>query len=209
MVFELLTGDYLFDPQNGAKYDKDDDHVAQIIELLGEFPRQIALGGRYSAEIFSRRGELRRIHKLRYWPLPDVLKEKYGLPAEKSNMLASFLLPMLDVDASKRIMAKTALKHEWLADVGDDGHIKVDEALAYEFNDKMSTGESTTTKSSSPDSSDISIEEVLAPIKKSASQPSAHMSPSQPHRTGTSLEERNEHSPFKNIPNGGGLELTA
>ena len=32
-MFELITGDYLFDPQSGTKYGKDDDHIAQIIEL--------------------------------------------------------------------------------------------------------------------------------------------------------------------------------
>ena len=41
-VFELITGDYLFDPQSGTKYGKDDDHIAQIIELLGPFPNPSA-----------------------------------------------------------------------------------------------------------------------------------------------------------------------
>lgn len=55
--FELLTGDYLFDPQPGVKYDKDDDHMAQIMELLGEMPRSLALSGKYSHEMFNRRGQ--------------------------------------------------------------------------------------------------------------------------------------------------------
>jgi hypothetical protein len=56
-IFELLTGgDYLFDPQSGSKYSKDDDHIAQIIELVGEFPRSLALSGKYSNEFFSRKG---------------------------------------------------------------------------------------------------------------------------------------------------------
>ncbi|CAE6400295.1 unnamed protein product [Rhizoctonia solani] len=47
VVFELLTGgDYLFDPQSGTKYSKDDDHLAQMIELLGEFPKSIAFSGK-------------------------------------------------------------------------------------------------------------------------------------------------------------------
>ena len=54
--FELLTGDYLFDPHPGTRYNKDDDHIAQIIELLGPFPRSIALSGKFSAEIFTRKG---------------------------------------------------------------------------------------------------------------------------------------------------------
>ncbi|ESK86626.1 serine threonine-protein kinase srpk2 [Moniliophthora roreri MCA 2997] len=34
MEFSLRGGDYLFDPASGQKYSKDDDHVAQIIELV-------------------------------------------------------------------------------------------------------------------------------------------------------------------------------
>lgn len=67
MFFELLTGDYLFDPSAGTRYTKDDDHIAQIIELMGSFSRNVALGGKYSQEIFNRKGELRHISKLKFW----------------------------------------------------------------------------------------------------------------------------------------------
>ena len=35
MVFELVTGDYLFDPKKGKTYKKNDDHLALIEELIG------------------------------------------------------------------------------------------------------------------------------------------------------------------------------
>lgn len=54
--FELLTGDYLFDPHPGTRYNKDDDHIAQVIELMGPFPRSIALSGKFSSDIFTRKG---------------------------------------------------------------------------------------------------------------------------------------------------------
>ena len=56
-IFELITGgDYLFDPASGSRYSKDDDHIAQIMELIGEFPKAIAFSGKYSSEFFSRKG---------------------------------------------------------------------------------------------------------------------------------------------------------
>jgi serine/threonine-protein kinase SRPK3 len=56
-VFELLTGgDYLFDPASGTRYSKDDDHIAQIIELMGEFPKTLAYSGKYSGDFFNRKG---------------------------------------------------------------------------------------------------------------------------------------------------------
>ena len=57
-MFELITGgDYLFDPASGSRYSKDDDHIAQIIELLGDFPKSVAFSGKYSSEFFNRKGE--------------------------------------------------------------------------------------------------------------------------------------------------------
>ncbi|KAJ1559749.1 serine/threonine protein kinase, CMGC group, partial [Cladochytrium tenue] len=117
MVFELLTGDYLFDPQGGQKYTKDDDHIAQIMELLGNFPRHVAVSGKFSSEIFNRRGELRHIQKLRFWRLADVLQEKYHVPQEVAEHIANFIVPMINIDPELRATAAQMLRHSWLEDV--------------------------------------------------------------------------------------------
>ncbi|RAH41533.1 serine/threonine-protein kinase [Aspergillus brunneoviolaceus CBS 621.78] len=116
MVFELITGDYLFDPQSGTKYGKDDDHIAQIIELLGPFPKSLCLSGKWSQEIFNRKGELRNIHRLRHWSLPDVLREKYHFSVEESLRISEFLLPMLEVSPERRANAGGMAAHEWMKD---------------------------------------------------------------------------------------------
>lgn len=85
-AFELATGDYLFEPHSGEDYSRDEgtegmpwawpwglgalgppghlpasflstDHIAHIVELLGDIPPAFALSGRYSREFFNRRGE--------------------------------------------------------------------------------------------------------------------------------------------------------
>ncbi|KAI5288670.1 serine/threonine protein kinase, CMGC group [Ascosphaera acerosa] len=116
MIFELITGDYLFDPQSGSKYGKDDDHIAQIIELLGNFPRHMTTHGRWSQEIFNRKGELRNIHRLRHWALPDVLHEKYHFSRRESKVLAEFLHPMLELSPETRANAGGMAGHYWLDD---------------------------------------------------------------------------------------------
>lgn len=116
MVFELITGDYLFDPQSGTKYGKDDDHIAQIIELLGPFPKSLCLSGKWSQEIFNRKGELRNIHRLRHWALPDVLKEKYHFKEDEARKVAEFLVPMLELVPEKRANAGGMAGAEWLED---------------------------------------------------------------------------------------------
>jgi serine/threonine-protein kinase SRPK3 len=92
MVFELLTGDFLFEPRKGYYYDKDDDHLAQMVELLGPMPKNFALSGKNSRRFFDSSGHLRRIRGLNYWPLHRVLTEKYRFRREESEALADFLL---------------------------------------------------------------------------------------------------------------------
>ena len=53
----ITGGDYLFDPASGSRYSKDDDHIAQIMELMGEIPKSIAFSGKYSSEFFNRKGK--------------------------------------------------------------------------------------------------------------------------------------------------------
>jgi len=126
MTFELITGDYLFDPQAGTKYGKDDDHIAQIVELLGPFPKSLCLAGKWSQEIFNRKGELRNIHRLRHWALPDVLREKYHFPAEDAKQMADFLSPLLELVPGERANAGGMSNHAFLDDTPGMEGVKLD-----------------------------------------------------------------------------------
>lgn len=76
-IFEMITGDFLFEPRKGTNYDKDDDHLAQMMEMLGRMPRNLALSGKNSRKFFDSRGKLRKISGLNYWPLRKILTIKY------------------------------------------------------------------------------------------------------------------------------------
>ncbi|GAB5585002.1 SRSF protein kinase 3 isoform X3 [Prionailurus iriomotensis] len=114
MAFELATGDYLFEPHSGEDYSRDEDHIAHIVELLGDIPPAFALSGRYSREFFNRRGELRHIHNLKHWGLYEVLMEKYEWPLEQATQFSAFLLPMMEYIPEKRASAADCLRHPWL-----------------------------------------------------------------------------------------------
>ena len=114
LIFELLAGDFLFEPRTGRRYDKNEDHIAQMIELLGKVPKRMIQQGKYSDEIFNRKYELRHIRNLDHWPLASVLQEKYHFEEDEANMVASFLLPMLDYNPKSRATAAECLNHTWL-----------------------------------------------------------------------------------------------
>ncbi|CAM9692604.1 unnamed protein product [Chrysoparadoxa australica] len=117
IVFELLTGDLLFDPRSGDDYDRDEDHLAQCIELLGDMPRRVTTAGKYSRQYFNRKGELRHIRNLKYWGLADVFTDKYHFHRKDADDAASFLLKMLTLDPAKRATATEMLQHKWIANV--------------------------------------------------------------------------------------------
>lgn len=86
MVFELVTGDFLFEPKAGNGYSRDDDHLAQMVELLDRIPRSVSLAGRRSREFFTREGRLRRITRLNHWSLDRVLREKYHMAKDEVSL---------------------------------------------------------------------------------------------------------------------------
>ncbi|KAG9509089.1 SRSF protein kinase 3 [Fragariocoptes setiger] len=119
MAFELATGEYLFEPRGGHGYSRDEDHIAHIIELLGDIPKHIAMSGEYSKVFFNRKGELRNIGSLTPWDLNSVLREKYQWKYKDAKEFTDFLLPMLAYDPRKRATALQCLEHPWLADCDD------------------------------------------------------------------------------------------
>uniref|UniRef100_A0A8D8YK47 non-specific serine/threonine protein kinase n=1 Tax=Cacopsylla melanoneura TaxID=428564 RepID=A0A8D8YK47_9HEMI len=114
MAFELATGDYLFEPHAGDTYSRDEDHLAHIIELLGEIPKRIIQSGNRSSEFFTKKGELRHISGLKPWDLYSVLVEKYNWAPEIARGFADFLRPMLNYDPKLRATAAQCLQHPWL-----------------------------------------------------------------------------------------------
>lgn len=152
VLFELITGgDYLFDPASGSRYSKDDDHIAQIMELLGEIPKSIAFSGKYSSEFFNRKGELRHINKLRYWPLDCVLHDKYLFPRPDAEHLANFLTPMLRLHPDRRAKATDLIHHNWLDGVLVQGEVDVIRRAEAEEREKRNVAAAASSRAPSAD----------------------------------------------------------
>lgn len=124
MIFELLTGDYLFDPRASDHYSKDDDHFAQIIELMGRISSQIILTGKWSGDYFNKRGELRNIQKFRPKELDKILEE-YKFSYDEAQSLSTLILPMLETNPKKRADAGGMSNHPWLRDAKGLENVKV------------------------------------------------------------------------------------
>jgi len=124
MFFELITGEFLFDPKQADNYSRDEDHLALMSELLGELPEHMRLGnGKYRSRFYNSRGELRNIKQLNFWELPDILHQKYRFTKKKANEISEFLLPMLELDPNRRATAAEMLNNfQHFFEVQDDDY---------------------------------------------------------------------------------------
>jgi hypothetical protein len=68
-----------------VRYSKDEDHIAQIIELVGEFPQFIAFSGKYSPRFFNRKGMLRFSSNARRLTTPRRRAQAY----QQASLLAA------------------------------------------------------------------------------------------------------------------------
>mgnify|MGYP002624700539 CR=1 FL=1 len=114
IVFELATGDYLFNPINGENFSKDDDHLAKFIQILGKMPKNFCLSGTYSYKYFDKYGNLKRKKDINSKTIKDILIKKYFFKEDEAKALNDFLLPMLEYYPSKRATARQMLRHPWL-----------------------------------------------------------------------------------------------
>ena len=114
IIFELITGDYLFDPSKGEAYSKNYDHLVKFVELLGKMPKSYALSGEYSKKYFEKNGEIKKLRPISYMPLKELLMKKYYIKENEANALTDFLMPMLEYYPEKRASAQKMLEHPWL-----------------------------------------------------------------------------------------------
>ncbi len=84
------------------------------------------MSGKWSQEIFNRKGELRNIHRLRHWALPDVLREKYHFKDDEGKRISDFLTPMLELVPEKRANAGGMAAHYWLNDTPGMAGVKIE-----------------------------------------------------------------------------------
>ncbi|GET90972.1 serine/threonine-protein kinase, putative [Leishmania tarentolae] len=161
MIFELITGQFLFDPKKGDDYSRDEDHLALMSELLGDLPESMRLGdGKYRSYYYNSKGDLRNIKDLQYWALEDVLHQRHKFTKKKAKEIADFLLPMLEYEPGARATPATMLRdHDAFFDIQDDDYAPLcfvedsddEEGSASDDNETASDGssESYTSASSS------------------------------------------------------------
>ena len=114
IIYELITGDFLFNPESGPNFCKNDSHLAKFIEICGKMPRNFIERGENWRKYFDRNGKLKRIGEIPHINLKNILVQKHKLKENEAQALWDFLKPMLEYFPEKRISARELLRHPWL-----------------------------------------------------------------------------------------------
>src|SRR5258708_20923162 len=68
-------------------------------------------------------GELRHIHRLRFWPIESVLHDKYLLWKEEADRIGSFIRPVFRLNPERGGRASEMTHHQWLDGISVQGEI--------------------------------------------------------------------------------------
>jgi len=114
VIFELATGEYLFNVKHDNCYIRDILHLAVIIEYLGPIPHRILSRGRKSSKLFDEFGKLLCITKIYSNNILNELLNRYSWSLTDAQAFAAFLEYMLKLDPANRPTAAECLQHPWL-----------------------------------------------------------------------------------------------
>ena len=120
MLFEMITGEFLFDPRKNANWSKSMDHLALMMEMLNKFPRNYSTIGTHSKKYVDVYGNLRKIPNLNFVTMKDLLIQKYRALPSEAKKLEQFLMPMLQIYPQQRKSAFEVLHEKWLNDSGNE-----------------------------------------------------------------------------------------
>ena len=137
IVFELITGDFLFNPISSEDFCKNDSHLCKFMEICGKMPKNFVERGLYWKKYFDKDGKLKRIKDVRHFSLKNILVQKYHIKENEAQALVDFLMPMLEYYPEKRISARELLRHPWFnIPTEDDGKLNDTEILKMNMDDE-------------------------------------------------------------------------
>lgn len=118
MIFELLTGLILFDPDKFDRFNRDRSHLYCMIQRLGKVPQELISKSKYKSNFFKTNGQLKGdLDNIKYKPLFEVisaqLKDRKDCPDEQIILTTDLMYKLLDYDPYKRPDPKLILTHKW------------------------------------------------------------------------------------------------
>lgn len=115
IIFEIITGDYLFDIPNKKKsIERDRLHIHKMYEILGKMPREMSENCDFTEDLFDNKGRVLKNKNCNYTSISEILVKDYEYSIENAKEIEGFLKKMLEYDTKKRYSAKDLLQDPWI-----------------------------------------------------------------------------------------------
>jgi serine/threonine-protein kinase SRPK3 len=113
ILFELLTGDILFDPEKDKLRSRDVHHLYLIEELIGSIPINMIKESTNKDRLYDKKGNLVNVdNKIKRWNLTEVFKENHdnlALEPNIMNRVIKFIESTLQINPNNRPNIKSLL----------------------------------------------------------------------------------------------------
>lgn len=116
VIFELLTGNLLFDPKKSKHFSRCKNHLLDIIEIFGHFDKNYIKKCKNKSKFYNHNNELTNCPEIDFTNLSDYLIE-YEIDKDISIKTTEFLKHVFAYDINDRHSAKQLLELDWLQNI--------------------------------------------------------------------------------------------
>ena len=113
-IFELLTGDLLFNPEKDKVNNRDVHHINCIQKICGKVPKDFIKKCGRKDDFFDSKYNLKNINRPDHIDIGKILVDDYDFKKEEIKDLIDFLTKIFVYQPEKRISIEKCLKHPFL-----------------------------------------------------------------------------------------------
>jgi serine/threonine-protein kinase SRPK3 len=115
MLYELFNGHSLFDLRdyNVNSIEKDRKHIAQMYDVLGKMPRDMALDCQFSEDIFDAKGRIIKNKGIEQRDIKQEICERFELEESEKEDIHDLIFKILNYDYKSRPNCREILDHNW------------------------------------------------------------------------------------------------
>lgn len=113
VIFELLTGELLFNPKKDKENSRDIYHLYCIQQLCGKFSKKFLNKCEKKRQFFDKHGNIPNMKDINKCNFKDILTLEHKIKKEEIHELVDLLEKMLIYDPKKRITINECLNHSY------------------------------------------------------------------------------------------------
>ena len=111
VIYELLTGEILFEPDKKRRFNRDRQHIYDMQMLLGKLPLKMLEKCERKNMFFKKNGLMKGTYKLKYKSLTEKMLSIENIVKEDMMDVLDLMYKLFSYDPKDRPTAKKCLKH--------------------------------------------------------------------------------------------------